>query len=76
MIDPGVFNLLINSGIAGLFAAFTLMLFDRFNRYLERHDKMFVGFLEAERQQRMSIMNEAQQTLREMVEHARESRRD
>lgn len=68
MPDTSTINLLINSGVAGVFALFALKIFDRFTAYMEKRDQAFLAFLEGERSQRMQVMGDAQEAMTRLIE--------
>jgi hypothetical protein len=53
------YNLLINAGVAGVFAVFTIILVDRFMKFTTTQTAMWKGFLKEEAKQRERIMDDA-----------------
>jgi len=65
---PGdVINTLIEAGIAGVFAVFAILLFKEAMKSLKTTQEMFIQFLQAEREQRMKIMAQANENLKELT---------
>lgn len=62
-MGPEVINLLINAGIAGLFAAFALYLTRMFIAFIEKQRQDLVSLLDKERSQRDRTMEAAQSSL-------------
>lgn len=56
---PDTYNLLINAGIAGVFAAFTIILIDRFMKFTADQTALWRDFLRSEAEQRKEIMSHA-----------------
>jgi len=64
---PNLESLLIEAGVAGVFAAFAILLFRIGAKSLRSTQQMFIDFLKAEREQRMEIMTKAQENLVELT---------
>ena len=64
---PNLESLLIEAGIAGVFAVFAIMLFREGAKILRSTNQMFIEFLKAEREQRMEIMTKAQENMVELT---------
>lgn len=58
---------LIEAGIAGVFAVFAILLFKEGAKAMRTTQEMFIKFLEAEREQRMKIMAQANDNLKDLT---------
>jgi hypothetical protein len=63
MIPSEILTLIINGGIAGIFAVFAIQLWRMTLKSLDESRKNFMEFLDEEKKQRREIMREAQRSI-------------
>ena len=65
---PETYNLLINAGVAGVFAAFTIIMIREFMKFLSEQSTMWRAFIKEETDERTKIMKDTNKKMEKLDE--------